>query len=279
MAGVALRGLIAAVALLGATAIARADSATTAANPAIEATASESWQFALTPYLWLPSIDADLGFETGGSGGSTVDMSNLLKHLSGALFLNAAASKGRWGLSFDLVYCDFSKSGSRVTNILVPGLGPQVPVNAGTETGLTGYMFSLAGTYSLQRSSTAKIDLLAGMRYTHIGATLDWSFSADVDGLPARTGSADTGVDLWDGVVGVRGSLALGASHWFAPFYLDAGAGTSKFTWQGMLGVGYAFGWGDLLLVYRYLSFEQGSDEDIKHLSFSGPALGATFRF
>ena len=63
------------------------------------------------------------------------------------------------------------------------------------------------------------------------------------------------------------------------PLYLDAGTGTSTFTWQGLLGVGYAFGWGDVLLVYRHLSFEQGSEGDVQHLTFSGPALGATFRF
>ena len=76
--------------------------------------------------------------------------------------------------------------------------------------------------------------------------------------LPARPGSAETGADLWDGVVGVRGRVTLANSAWFVPLYLDAGTGTSKFTWQGLLGVGYAFGWGDLLLVYRQLAFDEG---------------------
>ena len=139
--------------------------------------------------------------------------------------------------------------------------------------------FSLTGNHSLLRSADAKLDLLAGLRYTHIGTTLDWSFAASVDNLPARTGSVGQGVDLWDGIVGVRGRGEFGGRKWFFPYYLDAGAGTSKFTWQGMLGVGYAFGWGDLLLVYRYLSFEQGDEHPVEHLYFSGPALGATFHF
>ncbi len=239
----------------------------------------EEWQFGLTPYLWLPYVDANLGFETGGSGGSTVDMTNLLKHLRAALFFNAEARKGRWGLSVDLVYCDFSKSSSQVTNIVVPGLGVEAPVNAGTTTYLTGSMLSLMGSYALSRSSNASFDFLAGVRYTHIGATLDWNFTTPVAGLPARVGSAETGTDLWDGVVGVRGRVALANSAWFMPLYLDAGTGTSKFTWQGLLGVGYAFGWGDLLLVYRQLAFDAGGAGGVQHLSFSGPALGATFRF
>lgn len=246
---------------------------------AVRADPEEAWQFSLTPYLWVPYIDADLGFETGGSDGATVDMSNLLKHLSGAFFLNATASKGKWGLFTDLVYCDFSKADSSVTNVTVPGRGSEVPLNAGTTTDLTGYMFSLAGSYALARAPGLSFDLLGGVRYTHIGATLNWSFTTPVEDLPARVGSAGRGVDLWDGVVGVSGRMALRGSPWFVPLYLDAGTGSSTFTWQGLLGVGYAFRWGDVLLAYRYLSFQQGGEAGVRQLSFSGPGLGATFRF
>jgi len=236
------------------------------------------WEFSLTPYLWLPRVDASMRYETPGNGGSSVDLTNLLKHLNGALFLSGEARKGRWGLAADLVFCDFQKEGSNVLNVGGPGGENEVPVNTATTTSLTGYMVSVTGNYSLLRSADAKLDLLAGLRYTHIGTTLDWSFATSVDSLPARTGSVGQGVDLWDGIVGVRGRGEFGGK-WFVPYYLDAGAGTSKFTWQGMLGVGYAFGWGDLLLVYRYLSFEQGDEHPVQHLYFSGPALGATFRF
>ena len=75
------------------------------------------------------------------------------------------------------------------------------------------------------------------------------------------------------------GAWELPGSAWFVPLYLDAGAGTSKFTWQGMLGVGYAFGWGDLLAVYRQLTYEENDTAGLQRLGFSGPAIGATFRF
>ncbi len=242
------------------------------------AAAQEPWQFTVTPYLWLPSVDADLRFDTG-SGGSGADMSDVLKHLSGAFFLNADAMKGRWGGSFDLVYCDFDKAGSNVTHVDLPGGGGGVPINTGTRTSLTGYMFSLLGLYRLQDSPAASVDLLAGARYTHIGATLDWSFEVPVDGVPARTGSAGTATDLWNGVVGARARIPLGGSRWYVPLYLDGGAGTSRFTWQALGGAGYAFSWGDVLLAYRHLSFEQGSQQAVQRFSLSGFALGATFRF
>ena len=237
------------------------------------------WAFSLTPYLWLPHVDASMRYETPGSGGSPVSLTNLLQHLNAALFLSGEARKGRWGLAADLVFCDFQKEGSNVSNVAGPGGGNEVPVNTATTTSLTGYMVSVTGNYSLVRSADANLDLLAGVRYTHIGTTLDWSFATSVDSLPGRTGSVGQGVDLWDGIVGARGRAEFGGGKWFVPYYLDAGTGTSRFTWQGMLGVGYSFGWGDLLLVYRYLSFEQGDEHPVQHFYLSGPALGAAFHF
>ena len=237
------------------------------------------WQFSVTPYLWLPRVDASMRYETPGSGGSPVSLTNLLQHLNGALFFSGEARKGAWGVASDLVFCSFQKEGSNVSSVGGPGGEIEVPVNTATTTSLTGYMVSVTGNYSLARSAAAKVDLLAGVRYTHIGTTLDWSFATSVDSLPARTGSVGQGVDLWDAVVGVRGHAQFGGGKWFVPYYLDAGTGTSKFTWQGMLGVGYSFGWGDLLLVYRYLSFEQGDEHPVQRFYLSGPALGATFRF
>jgi len=46
-----------------------------------------------------------------------------------------------------------------------------------------------------------------------------------------------------------------------------------------MTGVGYSYKWGDVLLAYRHLYYEQKSDKPIQELQMSGPALGATFRF
>lgn len=237
------------------------------------------WEFSLTPYVWLPRVDASLQYETPGSGGSEVSMTNLLEHLNAAFFLSGEARKGQWGIAADLVFCDFQKESSNVRTVAGRGGEIEVPVNSGTTTSLTGYMVSVAGNYSLVQRQDVKVDLLAGLRYTHIGTTLDWSFTTSVDSLTGRTGSASRGVDLWDGVVGFRGRAAFGNGQWFVPYYLDAGAGTSRFTWQALAGVGYSFGWGDLLLVYRYLSFEQGADRPVERFYLSGPALGATFHF
>jgi hypothetical protein len=154
----------------------------------------------------------------------------------------------------------------------------QVPVNANTQTGLKGLVWELAASYTVSRSSTATFDVLGGLRYAGLEASVDWQFAQPVGLLP-QSGSTSQKVDLWDAIVGVRGRARLGEGKWFVPYYLDAGAGSSTFTWQGQAGIGYSFKWGDALLAYRHLYYDQKSDKLIQDMRFSGPALAATFRF
>jgi hypothetical protein len=96
--------------------------------------------------------------------------------------------------------------------------------------------------------------------------------------LPAQ-GSIGKEKDYWDGIVGVRGHVMLGNGRWSVPYYLDAGTGSSDLTWQAMTGLSYAYGWGELLLVFRHLEYDEGSDGFVEDFRFSGPAFGARFRF
>jgi hypothetical protein len=86
-------------------------------------------------------------------------------------------------------------------------------------------------------------------------------------------------MDLWNGIIGVKGRVWLGSSNWSIPYYLDVGTGSSNLTWQGMLGVAYSFKWGAVTLAYRNLYFDQGGDKLIQDMRFNGPELGVTFRF
>jgi hypothetical protein len=46
-----------------------------------------------------------------------------------------------------------------------------------------------------------------------------------------------------------------------------------------MVGIGYTFGWGDLLAAWRYLDYDLPNDYTLRELTNSGVAFGATFRF
>jgi hypothetical protein len=84
----------------------------------------------------------------------------------------------------------------------------------------------------------------------------------------------------WDAIVGLKGRFAFGESRkWFVPYYADIGAGDSKFTWQAMGGVGYSFGWGDVVAAWRYTDYDMKSGKKIESLNLNGPAIAAVFRW
>ena len=96
----------------------------------------------------------------------------------------------------------------------------------------------------------------------------------------ARAGSIERSTDLLDAIIGVRGRFPLGTGgRWFVPYHLDIGTGSSDFTWQGLLGIGYAYKWGEVLLSYRYLQYEEGDDKFLQDLKLGGLGVGVNFRF
>jgi len=81
---------------------------------------------------------------------------------------------------------------------------------------------------------------------------------------------------------GLSGSIiALAGGKTFVrteTYYID---GESDLTWQAVLGLAYGFDWGELFVNYRHLDYDFGDTDNFSDLgtTFSGPSLGATFRF
>ena len=65
-------------------------------------------------------------------------------------------------------------------------------------------------------------------------------------------------------IVGVRGSAVLSSDgKWILPFEADIGAGNSNWTSQAFAGLGYRFDWGDVVLSFRNLSYDQSGDKHV----------------
>ena len=99
---------------------------------------------------------------------------------------------------------------------------------------------------------------------------MNWSLTGTIGALPpaSRTGAVESSLTNWDPIIGVRGRYAFGAKKsWFVPYYLDVGAGDSDLTWQGLAGLGYAFRWGEVTALYRYLYYDLSSDIGIKDIN------------
>jgi len=250
--------------------------------------AQEHWTFAVTPYLWLPNVNGTLKYSPPPSGSGapevTTGPNNYLENLSGVLMLAGEARKGKWSLLSDLIYLDFRSEDSNVKAVDFGGSVVSTSLNASTKSSLTGLQWMLAGGYTVVQTPHAMLDVIGGFRYLGIEAKSDWQLTATVTGpgggqtFPA-SGSISRRTDLWDGIIGVRGRLRLGESQWFVPYHLDVGAGSSRLTWQGLLGIAYAFKWGDAVFGYRRLYYDQGDDKLLQDFRFSGPTLGASFRF
>ena len=133
--------------------------------------------------------------------------------------------------------------------------------------------WTIAGKYRVRTDDDATFDLLAGARLADLNQSLDWEFVGDFGTLtpPPRTGNRDASVEQWDAIVGAKGRVALGAEQrWVMPWYVDIGTGDSDLTWQAVLGLGYAFDWGQLTVTWTMLEYEL-SDGAHRRAEFQRP--------
>jgi len=259
-----------------------------AAAGAMPATAAaqtnEPWQFQGTLYLYLPTIDGQTTFgpPPGTDTGIGIDGKTILEHLKMTFMGALEARSGAWGGFTDFVYVNLGASKSGTRDLTIGGQPLPAGATADLSYDLKGYAWTLAGTWRARPDPAAPLDLIAGARLLQIDQTLDWQLSGNIGAiaLPAQGGSLATSLHHWDAIVGVKGRLAFGAQRqWFVPYYLDAGAGESKSTWQAMAGVGYGFGWGDVVGAWRHLDYRMKSGDKLQSLSFDGPAVAVAWRW
>jgi hypothetical protein len=246
--------------------------------------AGDEWEGSITPYIWLPDVNGHLnyrGVAGGGSGGTefpNVELgpNDYLSNINFAFAIAGEAHKGDWGVLSDFFYFDGDVGKASVRNLTGPGGAVVVPINRNTSVNLRDIMWELAGTYSVMRDGKSNFDIVAGFRYYSVDTDLEWRFEVPTAGLSA-SGKVSQNQDIWNGIIGVHGRAGLGDGNWFVPYYLDYGFGNTN-SWQGMIGVGYGFGWGDLTLSERYMELSGGS-KLVDNLKLNGLQLGGTFHF
>jgi hypothetical protein len=232
-----------------------------------------TWRFAGTLYLYGPSIDAD---------NVVVDASDLFDSLNGAFMGAFEANNGVWGVFTDFLYVDVSGSKSATRDFSISDVNVPASVTADLDLGIKGSAWTIAGEYRLQSTREATVDVLLGARYLDVEPKLSFGLHGDVASIPSasRGGSFEINARNWDAIVGLKARYAFGDRlQWYVPLYADIGAGDSELTWQAAAGLGYSFGWGDVVGLWRYLRYEFKSDQAIQNLAFNGPMIGVTFRW
>lgn len=244
---------------------------------------SEPWKFQASVFGWFPDIEARSRFsDATGRGDFEVDIGNIIENLEFTFQGSFDARSGRYGVLADVIYMSIGKTGSNTRGGSIGGI--QVPVDAvaGTEFDMKSWIWTVAGYYRAIEQPGLTVDVVGGVRYTDVEQSLDWTLTGNVGAIPApgRSGRGVASVAHWDAIVGVRGRTSLTADHsWFVPWYLDIGTGESDFTWQAMAGVGYAFKWGEAVAGWRYLAYDMPDSSRLVDINFSGPMVGASFRW
>lgn len=232
----------------------------------------DDWQFTLTPYLWLTSVDGQLTFDV------TVKAGDILENVDFGCMGTGEVRKGDAVFFTDFIYLNPSNDSATDRAIVASNGLIEIPADAYTKTGVNGFVWTLGVGYALVHERSATLDVFVGFRDLQLKGDLDWQFAAPLGLFPQSGRVSDTAV-VWDALIGVRGSVGLGQTgRWSVPYYFDVGFGSQGTTWQALVGVAYAFQWGDVNLSYRHLAYRT-DNRLIEDVHFTGPALGATFRF
>lgn len=249
---------------------------------AVSADSGDSWEFGGAVYGWLPDISGTTQFPDGSNGEFTLPIDTILDNLKFTFQGSLDARKGNWGMFTDVIYMDLGNSKGNIRDGSIGEVEIPVDVTAKVSLDMTSWIWTTAGYYRVLETSKSSLDLLAGARYIDVEQILKITIDGDIGDqpLPGRNGKAVVGGSNWDAIIGLRGRLGLGQDgSWFLPYYLDVGTGDSDITWQALGGIGYAFGWGELIGVYRYMDYDLDGKGPMKDMNFSGPAIGAVWRW
>ena len=239
----------------------------------------DDWEWRATVYGWLPDLDGKTIFPTGTDGPEIeVDASELIDNLDFTFQAAFHGHKGRWGLFTDVLYLDEGGSKSQVLQrLLGPGGGLPFAVELDARLDVKSWLWTVGGSYTLSRSDDHLVDWVVGARMIDMTQELAWHATADIAETPLteQSGSSRVSGTNWDDIVGLKGFRRFG--NWVVPWEFDVGAGDSDLVWQAMAGIGYRFGWGELLLNYRYLDYENDENQPVSDLTLSGPMVAASF--
>jgi hypothetical protein len=190
----------------------------------------------------------------------------------------AEARNNAFDIAGDLIFLNMSNTGSNNVTISGPGGVVQVPVTAAVGWHLNTTMWELEPGFVAAHGDAGSLIVFTGVRSVSMKTSANWTFTGPANLIPL-TGSDSASTTITDGLLGIRAKISLGG-RWFAPLYQDFGLGTANTTTaQFFGGIGYAEHWGNLLLLYRQLYFDQTTGTArVRGLELNGLTLGATFK-
>ncbi len=245
-------------------------------------TISDEWRYTVGASIWAPASTTSSFLSNDmfvGSSQSSVTQN--LQSTGSFAMVSGEAHKNNWGLMADLVYWQIN-DGTQNTKYVTK----KTSLFSGQSANTTQTIMTAAATYTVYNTPSFYVDALAGARYVSstTSATVNTVYKV-ISGKKTKTTISNINVSnvdtATDAILGIKGRYRIADSAWYIPFYFDAGsgAGSENNTWQALAGIGHAFSWGDVSLVYRAMYFELGGSDGLTKYSNYGPQLGASINF
>lgn len=187
------------------------------------------WMWSFTPYGWLAGAHTQVTVNDREVADSKVTFRDLTIKLNFAAQGHFEGQSGRNGFFVDGTYLNLG-SDKKIFGIV----NSNNTIKVWSNQELT--MIDGVGIYNPSANGQG-FSLLYGTRliYASLSAKLD--FSSPV----VNDRRYDTTKTLFDGLVGLR-YVAPVNDRWLVHFRADVSGGSTKFTWNTMLGFGYSFG-------------------------------------
>jgi hypothetical protein len=230
--------------------------------------ASSAWRVVLTPYLWLPGINAEVTSRTGRSvpqGGVSASASEVLPQLHGVPFVGAMEiGYGRFSLLADLITIGLRSDAKPRPGYLFGSATLDTRTTLGT----------VIGFWRMGESADQFFDIGAGIRVTALSTDLR------VNGNRLPGFSAGSNSSHVDGIAAFRYGMRF-APAWGLTIAADIGGGGSRLSWEALGSFDWHVSQGTTLrLGWRHIGFDQETRRGgTANLELGGPFLAASFRF
>lgn len=225
------------------------------------------WTFSITPYAWFPGLSGNVRTPLPRVGERSFDVSGstVVSDLDALPVMIAGEARyGRFSVVGDFFYAALQQD-LNTRDLLWQGGHTRVTSSVGT----------LLGMFRVLEEPRQSLDLGAGTRI--------WGVSTKVSLNPGLEPGVirKASVNWADPLVGGRYHAML-SPRFGVTVYADIGGFDtgSRLTWQAIGSLDYDLtAWATLRAGWRHLSVDRKTGSLGLDLGFSGPFLGATFRF
>ncbi|MBS1202153.1 MAG: hypothetical protein H6R22_662, partial [Chromatiaceae bacterium] len=135
-----------------------------------------SWHYSVTPYLWLPNVNANLSHDfprlQTDQLKTEIGPNDYLENLEFGLLVTGEVRKGRWSAFTDLIYLDFGNQDTKVRDITGPRGRELLDLGVQAQTDLSTTLWTLAGAYTVIQKPEFNMDVLLGFRYLELDTDL-----------------------------------------------------------------------------------------------------------